>query len=136
MLNISRTLQELFQEELITAFKKNRNLKEPIGSNCIENGKVKRAKNTCTIRKCPSCLSETGNLCYSQLTSTMTFISQQTKRKFKIYHKVNCKSEYDIYLMECTLCNKQYLGKPETAFNIRLNNHRKDTKKPKRNTSL
>ena len=30
--------------------------------------------------------------------------------------------------MECTLCNKQYLGNAETAFNIRLNNHRKDTK--------
>ena len=32
--------------------------------------------------------------------------------------------------MECTLCNKQYIGKAETAFNIRLNNHRKDTKDP------
>ena len=58
----------------------------------------------------------------------MTFISQQTKRTFKIYNKVNCKSEDVIYLMECTLCNKQYVGKAETAFNIRLNNHRKDTK--------
>ena len=54
----------------------------------------------------------------------------QTKRKFKIYHKVNCKSEYVIYLMECTVCNKQYAGKAETAFNIRLNNHRKDTEDP------
>ena len=66
----------------------------------------------------------------SQLISTTTFISQQTKRKFKIYHKVNCKCEYVIYLMECTLCNKQYAGKAETAFNIRLSNHRKDTKNP------
>ena len=32
--------------------------------------------------------------------------------------------------MECTLCNKQYVGKAETVFNIRLNNHRKDTKAP------
>ena len=32
--------------------------------------------------------------------------------------------------MECTLCNKQYIGKAETLFNIRLNNHRKDTKDP------
>ena len=30
--------------------------------------------------------------------------------------------------MECTVCNKQYAGKAETAFNIRLNNHRKDAK--------
>ena len=128
ILNISRTLQGLFQEEPITAFKRNRNLKELIGSNCIEKGKVKRAKYTFIIGKCSPCLSKTGNLCCSQLTS-MTFISQQTNKN-KIYHKVNCKSEYVIYLMDCTLCNKQYVGKAETAFNIRVNNHRKDTKEP------
>ena len=32
--------------------------------------------------------------------------------------------------MECTLCNKQYIGKVDTAFHIRLNSHRKDTKDP------
>ena len=31
--------------------------------------------------------------------------------------------------MECILCNKQYEGKIETSFNIRLNNHQKDVKK-------
>ena len=31
--------------------------------------------------------------------------------------------------MECILCNKQYVGKAERSFNIRLNNHRKDVKK-------
>ena len=32
------------------------------------------------------------------------------------------------YLLECDLCNVQYVGKSETTFNIRLNNHRKDVK--------
>ena len=32
--------------------------------------------------------------------------------------------------MDCTLCNKKYVGKAETAFNIRLNNHKKDNKDP------
>ena len=32
--------------------------------------------------------------------------------------------------MECTLCKKQYVGKSETSFDIRLNNHRKDVEKP------
>ena len=30
--------------------------------------------------------------------------------------------------MECTLCKKQNVGKAETAFNIRLNNHKNDAK--------
>ena len=28
--------------------------------------------------------------------------------------------------MECRICRIQYIGKSETEFNIRLNNHRKD----------
>ena len=30
--------------------------------------------------------------------------------------------------MKCTLCKKQYVGKSDTAFNMRLNNHRNDVK--------
>ena len=33
--------------------------------------------------------------------------------------------------MECAICNQQYVGKNETPFNIRLNNHRKDVNDPK-----
>ena len=32
--------------------------------------------------------------------------------------------------MECILCKMEYVGKAEIAFNLRLNNHRKDTKNP------
>ena len=37
------------------------------------------------------------------------------------------------YLLKCLLCEIQYVGKSETLFDIRLNNHRKDIKNP--NTS-
>ena len=47
-----------------------------------------------------------------------------------IFFNLNCKSEYIIYLMECILCKMQYVRKAETPFNLWLNNHRKDTKKP------
>ena len=43
VVNISRTLQGLLQEEQITTFKRNRNLKDQIVSNCIESGEVKHA---------------------------------------------------------------------------------------------
>ena len=32
--------------------------------------------------------------------------------------------------MECALCKIQYVRKAETAFSIRLNNHRKDVNNP------
>ena len=36
-----------------------------------------------------------------------------------------------IYLMECELWKIQYVGKAEAAFNMILNNHRKDVNNPK-----
>ena len=67
-----------------------------------------------------------SSLCCTQVVNTKNFESYQTKRTFKIFHKLNCKSSFVIYLMECTLCKIQCVGKAETSFNIRLNNHRKD----------
>ena len=39
-------------------------------------------------------------LCFQQLISTTSFKSNQTNKTFKIYHKVNCKSSFVIYLLE------------------------------------
>ena len=64
-----------------------------------------------------------------KVQSRNTFRSTVTQKTFKIYNKLNCKSRYLIYLMEFVVCSKQYSGKSETAFNLRLNNHRKDLNK-------
>ena len=67
-----------------------------------------------------------SSLCGTQVVNTNTFESDQTNKAIKIFHKLNCKSSLVIYQMECTLCKIQYVGKAETAFNIKLHNHRKD----------
>ena len=92
--------------------------------------KLRKFNIPCRTGKCTPCLSGTRTLCCNQVLTTNTFMSQQTKRTFNIFFNLNCKSEYVIYLMECILCKMQDVGKAETAFNLRLNNHRKDTKKP------
>ena len=65
-----------------------------------------------------------------QMISSSTFKSQQTNKSYKIFHEVNCSSGYVIYIIECTLCKKQCVGKSETSFNIRLNNHHNNIEKP------
>ena len=130
ILQTNKSLRESFQEQPITAFKRNKNLKEIIGGTRIENGKVKKFRIPFRTGKCTPCLSGARTLCCNQVLTTNTFMSQQTKRTFNIFFNLNCKSEYVIYLMECILCKMQYVGKPETAFNLRLNNHRKDITKP------
>ena len=67
-----------------------------------------------------------SSLCCTQVVNTKTFESCQTNRTFKIFHKLNCKSSFVIYLMKCAFCEIQYVGKVETLFNIQLNTHRKD----------
>ena len=61
-----------------------------------------------------------------QVIDTSIFQSYQTQQLYTVFYKLNCKSKFIIYLMECALCKIQYVGKAETAFKIRLNNHRKD----------
>ena len=67
------------------------------------------------------CSANNRTLCCKQVISSSTFKSQQTNKSYTIFHEVNCSSAYVIYPMECILCKKQYVGKSETSFNIRLN---------------
>ena len=65
------------------------------------------------------------------MVNTNTIISIQTKRVFNVYHTIRYKSQWIIYLLECILCNFQYVGKSKICFNIRLNNYRKEVTNPK-----
>ena len=64
----------------------------------------------------------------NQMITTNPHMSQQTKPTFNSFFNLNCKNEYNIHLTECILCNIQYVGKAEIAFNLRVNNHRKYSK--------
>lgn len=115
-------------------YRRNTNLRDLFGSNLIMNNKVVKKKKTrklnITESGCTPCFSNTKNSCCKQVVHTKTFTSNITNETYKIFHKLNCRSKYLIYLLECRQCKIQYIGKSETPFNIRLNNHRKDVKKP------
>ena len=125
LLHINPNLAEIFQNPPILAFRQNKNLREIIGTKLIENGKVKRKFKNKIQGKCTPCLANNRTLCCKQIVHTTKFKSNQTNRICHICHNLNCKSKYVIYLLECTKCKMQYVGKAETEFNIRLNNHQK-----------
>ena len=130
VLQVNHELKKRFQSLPIIAFRKNKNLKQIIGSNTIEHNEKLIRSNNKVNGKSSSCLSSTRTLSCKQVVSTTSFKSNQTNGIFKIFHNINCKSTFLIYLLECNICNIQYIGKSETTFNIRLNNHRKDVKDP------
>ena len=89
----------------MTALKRRKNLQEIIVGHRAKQGKVFK-KNLARLNgNSMPCSS----LCCTQVLNTQTFISQQTKSAFNIFHKLTCKIEYVIYLMECILCKIQNL---------------------------
>ena len=129
ILSVNRSLKNFFQNEPVTAFKRNKNFKELIDSNKIQNSIVKKInKNTLKPRKCSSCFGNSRTVSCNKVTTTSIFKNQQTQKTYMVFHEIDSSSVYVIYLMEYTLCKKQYVRKVETVFNIRLNNHRNDVK--------
>ena len=121
---------KIFQNPHILAFLRKKILRDIIGTKLIETGKVKRKFTKKIQGKCTPCLANNRSLSCKQVVHTRMFRSNQTNRIFQIYHSLNCKSKYVIYLLECTKCRLQQVGKAETEFNNKLNNHQKDVGKP------
>ena len=133
ILKINDKFKDTFKTPPVIAYRRNKNLRDLLGQTTISNNKVSRCKPN-NNGKCKPCLTRTGNLCCKQVSSTNTFTSNQTKRSYQIYHNVNCKSSFIIYLLECRQCKTQYIGKSENPFNQRLNNHRSNAYKPRPET--
>ena len=95
----------------------------------MHNKKLIRSDNKVNGNSSP-CLSNTKTLCCKKVVSTTSFKRNQTILVFMIFHNISCKSTFLIYLFQCNICNIQNVGKSETTFTIRLNNHRKDAKDP------
>ena len=129
LLHIDQDISKRFVEEPLVAYKRNRTLRNIIGKTQIMYNK-RLTPRVLTRGKCYKCLSRLGNLCCKQTDSADEFSSATTTKTYKIFHNMNCQSKGIIYLGCCTLCsNSQYVGKSETKWNIRLNNHRKDSSK-------
>ena len=45
-------------------------------------------------------------------------------------HHIHCNSENVIYIITCSLCNKQYTGQTSTKLRTRINNHKSAVRKP------
>lgn len=67
-----------------------------------------------------------------QTSENLNIIQKPThQQNVEDIYNVNFKTEYVVFLLECFLCNLEYIGKNETPLNFRLNNRRKELKDPK-----
>lgn len=100
-------------------FKRNKNLSDHLVRAKYRTGEPKGVFFTeKEVRRCKRC-----SWC-NNLTEGSQFHSYHTKNEYKIFHQMNCCSQWVIYLCECTKHKKQYVGKSEGKLNIRMNNNR------------
>lgn len=126
ILQINQKMKETFKRKPIMAYRRNRNLGDILGQKTIKNNKVIRRNRSHTIGGCSPCSSTRETKCCRQVRRTTTFKSYRTNKRYNIFHRVNCRSKFIIYLLECTICRLQYIGKSEWPMNIRINKHRND----------
>ena len=69
----------------------------------------------CNHPRCATC---------SRYNRQMTFTSTSNKKTFCIRHSFTCSSTNVIYLITCTKCKKQYVGKTTRPLRERINHHR------------
>ena len=128
LLQIDPKLSEVFSQQPMIAFKRNKNLGNLLGSKYLSNSKVVRKKKHCIQKRCKPCTENISKKCCKQLRDTTTFKSSSTGKIFKIFHECDCQSKNIVYLMECTICNLQYIGKTQTQLERRINGHRSDVR--------
>ena len=85
--------------------------KNIIAGTSLKKFKVQKFHSPCRTGKCTSFLLVARTLYCNQATTTNPYRSKQTKPTFNCFFNLNCKRECNIYLMECILCNIQYVGK-------------------------
>ncbi|CAN7997262.1 unnamed protein product, partial [Ixodes hexagonus] len=58
------------------------------------------------------------------MTTTKTAHSTGSQFSYSINGNFDCDSSNVVYLLQCTACDKQYIGQTATPFRIRFNNHK------------
>ena len=121
----TKKCRDALPEEPRIVFRRNKNLSDLLVRAKYRSGTgIIVPKMTHSVRKCNHC-----SWC-KNVTEATDFYSATTGQRFKIYHKMTCTSPWVVYLAECNIHKKQYVGKSETKLNIRMNNNRNHLKLP------
>ena len=72
----------------------------------------------CRHEQCATC---------PQLSNHSQYYSYQTKRHYTIKDIYSCNTTCAIYLLQCTICCKQYIGETGTTIRKRMTHHRNAT---------
>ena len=78
------------------------------------------------VGRCKPCGGKRSpcQLCSNMKNTTTTFKSKHSDEVYQIKKNFNCNSKMIVYLIECSVCGKQYNGNAVTKFRARANNYK------------
>ena len=112
-------LKQVFKEPPLTAYKRQKNIKDS-----IIRAKVSMEPNKRPKRKNPG-MKKCGKWCTAcPFVKEGTSVQIDNKNKWKINQNVNCSTTNIVYLIECIKCKERYVGESERSLKCRLADHR------------
>ena len=65
-----------------------------------------------------------------KMQESRSFVSTNTQKRYQIKQRqrLDCDSDFVIYLVTCSKCHGQYVGKSKTKFKLRHSNHKREIK--------
>ena len=102
--------------------KQPRNLQRLVGGDRGDS-KFEAPPHDAGCRKCNRC-----RVSCPKIQETKFFESTNTQKRYKIKQKMDCDSDYLVYLVTCKKCHGQYFGKSQTKFKLRHSNHKREIK--------
>ena len=133
MTRTNEKCREFLKDSPQVAYKRNKNIKDHLVKAKFREHREKDTNTThgrsskCDKRRCSWC---------KNVQDTTRFISRKTNKTYKMRHNLNCRSDWTIYLAECSVHKKQYVGKTKPQLNIRMNNNRNHIKVQLRSCKL
>lgn len=115
----SEHLKSIFPEPPRVVYRRSKNLRDLLTSSKVNKPEITGCA-PCNKARCKVCVHMQTT---QKANSTFSDFSLNIRGSF------NCDSSNVIYMLECTVCKKQYIGQTETSFRIRFNNHRSHSNK-------
>ena len=125
LLQSKERLAHIFQEAPLIAYRRPKGLRDTLVSIKFRN--TTTGGNHNIAGGCGPCNKPRCSWC-NRINKTSTFSGTQNCKLYDIFHTMDCQSAWVIYVIECKICKLQYVGKSETGFKLRLNNHRNHIK--------
>ena len=115
--------------QIRTGFRRTKNLKDLLVPSSLPD----IVQENCTYSDnigCYRCHRQVCDACQNFLIPAKRIKSVVTRKSYKIRQSLSCRTDYVIYCVICTLCNRQCVGSC-INFRSRLSNHKSHIKKNK-----